>query len=205
MVDQAIAFLVELVLVFRQMFLSDKDILQRIKAGEISIKPFVRDQLQPASYDLRLHTNFRIFESTSVTHIDVKKPFDVTKLIKVKRGGDFIIHPGEFVLASTYEKIKLPNDLLATLEGRSSLGRLGLIVHATASHVPPGFSGHLTFEISNISNLPIKLYAGMRVAQLSFSQVSSAVKTPYGKKKLRSKYQDQQPPTASKIWEDFKK
>jgi dCTP deaminase len=187
------------------MFLSDKDILQRIKAGEINIKPFVRVQLQPASYDLRLHTNFRIFKSTSVSHIDVKETFDVTELVKVKRGGEFIIHPGEFVLASTFEKIKMPNDLLGTLEGRSSLGRLGLIVHATASHIPPGFLGHLTFEVSNLSNLPIKLYAGMRVAQLSFSQLSSSVTKPYGKKGLRSKYQHQEPPTASRIWEDFSK
>lgn len=187
------------------MFLADKDILKRIKAGEIEIKPFVRKQLQPASYDLRLHTNFRIFKSTSVSHIDVKETFDVTELVKVKEGDAFIIHPSEFVLAATFEKIKMPKDLLGILEGRSSLGRLGLIVHATASHIPPGFSGHLTFEISNISNLPIKLYAGMRVAQLSFAQLSSSVTKPYGKKGLKSKYQDQEPPTASKIWKDFRK
>lgn len=185
------------------MFLSDKDILKRIKKNEVVIKPFVREHLEPASYDLRLHQNFRIFKKSSVTHIDVKQEFDVTELVRVKRGEAFVIHSGEFVLASTFEKIGLPRDLLGMLEGRSSLGRLGLIVHATASHIPPGFFGHLTFEVSNLSSLPIKLYSGMRVAQLSFVQVSSPVDLPYGKK--GSKYQDQEPPTASRIWKDFKK
>lgn len=187
------------------MFLSDKDIHKRIKAGEIVVKPFVKAQLQPASYDLRLHRNFRIFSSISVTHIDVKKPFEVTELVKVGKGGEFIIHPGEFVLAATEEWIKLPNDLLGILEGRSSLGRLGLIVHATAAFIPPGSRGHFTFEVSNISSLPVKLYAGMRVAQLAFVRMSSPVAVPYGKKRLGSKYQDQEPPTPSRIWKDFLK
>lgn len=187
------------------MFLSDRDILQRIKAGEIKIKPFVRANLQPASYDLRLHRNFRVFRSKAVTHIDVKQPFDVTELIKVKKGRALVVYPGEFILASTYEKIGLPNDLVGILEGRSSLGRLGLVIHATASRVNPGFEGYLTFEISNVSPLPIKLYVGMSVAQLGFVTLSSPVKLPYGTKKLKSKYQDQEPPTASKIWKDFGK
>ncbi|OGU64957.1 MAG: dCTP deaminase [Ignavibacteria bacterium RBG_16_36_9] len=185
------------------MFLSDTDILKRVKRRDIVIKPFLRKQLEPASYDLRLHQNFRIFKKSSVTHIDVKQKFEVTELVKVGKEEAFVIHPGEFVLASTYEKIGLPNDLMGMLEGRSSLGRLGLIVHATASHIPAGFFGHLTFEISNISNLPIKLYAGMRVAQLSFAVLSSPVSVPYGKK--GSKYQNQEPPTGSRIWKDFEK
>ncbi len=185
------------------MYLSDTDILKRIKIGKIVITPFEPKHLEPASYDLRLHRNFRVFHKSSVTHVDVSKEFDVTELVKVKEGAPFVIHPREFVLASTFERIGLPDDLVGILEGRSSLGRLGLIVHATASHIPPGFEGHLTFEMTNLSNLPIKLYAGMRVAQISFSTVSSPVKKPYGKR--GSKYQDQEPPTASKIWKDFGK
>lgn len=186
------------------MFLSDKDIFQRIKNKEIIIEPFERKHLEPASYDLRLHTNFRVFKRSTVTHVDVAEEFDVTELVKVKKDGPFVIHPGEFILASTFEKITMPNDLLGFLEGRSSLGRLGLIVHATASHIPPGFSGYLTFEMSNLSILPVKLYAGMRVAQLSFTELSSKVIRPYGKKGS-NKYQGQEPPTASRIWKDFVK
>jgi dCTP deaminase len=184
------------------MFLSDKEIVSEVNRGKIKIEPFTRANLQPASYDLRLHTNFRVFKKSSVTHIDVAREFEVTELVKVRKGGAFIIHPGEFVLASTYEKIVMPNDLVGFLEGRSSLGRLGLIVHATASHVKPGFSGYLTFEMANLSSLPIKLYAGMRVAQLSFAQLSSPAGTG---KKTGSRYQNQEPPTASRIWKDFVK
>ena len=185
------------------MFLSQKDITSAVQKGKLKIKPFVKDQVQPAAYDLRLHTNFRLFRTDGTTHIDVKKPFEVTELISVKRGGAMVIHPGEFVLASTLEQVFLPNDLVGILEGRSSLGRLGLIVHATAAFVSPGFSGYLPFEMSNISPLSIKLYAGMRVAQLAFAKTSSPVNLTYGKKGLKSKYQDQKPPTASKIWKDF--
>lgn len=185
------------------MYLADREILKRIKAGEIRIKPFELKQLQSAAYDLRLHTNFRVFRNDATTHIDVKQAFEVTELVKIKPAGAFVIHPGQFVLAATEEKISLPEDLVGVLEGRSSLGRLGLIVHATAAFIGPGFVGHLTFEMSNISNLPIKLYAGMRVAQLAFGQLSSKAKQAYGKKSLKSKYQDQEPPTASKIWKDF--
>ncbi len=185
------------------MFLADKDIVAYVKAKKLGIEPFVASQVQSAGYDLRLHTNFRVFRNDEATSIDVKKPFEVTELVKVKPGGAFVIHPREFVLAATLERIEMPDNLVGILEGRSSLGRLGLIVHATAALVGPGTAGHLTFEMSNISNLPIKLYAGMRVAQLIFAQMTSPVTLPYGHEKLKSKYQNQEPPTASKIWKDF--
>ncbi len=187
------------------MFLSSSDIKKYISKKQIKIKPFKNIQVQSAAYDLRLHTNFRVFRNDSVTHIDVKRQFDVTEMVKVKPGGAFVIHPGQFLLASTYEHVTLPSDIVGILEGRSSLGRLGLIVHATAAFVDPGFSGFLTFEMSNISNLPIKLYAGMRVAQLGFVKTTNPVEVPYGKRKLKSKYQGQEPPTPSRIWKDFVK
>lgn len=185
------------------MFLARKEILDRLKQGSIKLKPFVKAQLGSATYDLRLHQNFRLFVGAEITHIDVKQPFDVTKLTKVKPGGPFVIHPGEFVLASTLEEVGLPSDLMGVLEGRSSLGRIGLIVHATAAFIGPGFTGYLTFEMSNISALPIKLYAGMRVAQLAFATLSSKVTGVRAGSK--SRYHDQAPPTPSKIWKDFEK
>lgn len=181
------------------MFLADSDILKQIKEGRIGIDPFVESQVQAAAYDLRLHTNFRVFRN-DVTHVDVKEKEEVTRLIKVEENGPFVIHPGQFVLASTMEHIRLPNDLVGVLEGRSSLGRLGLIVHATASFIAPGADMNITFEMTNISNLPIRLYAGMRVAQLAFATMSAPVSTGYGTK---GKYQNQEPPTPSLIWKDF--
>lgn len=183
------------------MVLSDRDIRAYIKSGKIKIDPLKEEHIRPAAIDLTLHENFRVFRNNSHTHIDVKKEFDVTELVKAQEDGGIIIHPREFVLGSTCEVITLPSDLIGLLEGRSSLGRIGIIVHATASFVQPGFSGYLTFEMSNISNMPIKLYAGMRVAQLAFLQMSTPVDLNYGKNK--NKYQDQEPPTASKIWKDF--
>ena len=183
------------------MVLSDKDIRKYIAQKKIVVKPLEDAQIRPAAIDLTLHQNFRVFRNNSHTHIDVKKEFDVTELVKAKEDGSIIIHPREFILGSTREVITLSSDLIGLLEGRSSLGRIGLIVHATASFVQPGFSGYLTFEMSNISNLPIKIYAGMRVAQLAFLQMSSPVEIDYSK--LSNKYQDQEPPTASKIWKDF--
>jgi len=152
------------------MVLSDRDIRAYIKGGKIKIDPLKEEHIRPAAIDLTLHENFRVFRNNSHTHIDVKKEFDVTELVKAEIDGSIIIHPREFVLGSTREIITLPSDLIGLLEGRSSLGRIGIIVHATASFVQPGFSGYLTFEMSNISNMPIKLYAGMRVAQLAFDE-----------------------------------
>ena len=185
------------------MVLADKDIRKYIDQKKLVIEPFEPENVRPAAIDLTLHENFRVFRNNSHTHIDVKKEFDVTELVKAKEDGSIIIHPREFVLGSTQEVVTLPPDLIGLLEGRSSLGRIGLIIHATASFVQPGFSGYLTFEMSNISNLPIKLYVGMRVAQIAFLQMSSPVELDYSK--LDSKYQQQEPPTPSKIWKDFVK
>ncbi len=184
------------------MVLSDKHIRQYIADKKIVIDPLDEQRIRPAAIDLTLHKNFRVFRNNSNTHIDVRKKFDVTELVKAKPDGSLIIHPREFILGSTCEIITLPPDLIGLLEGRSSLGRIGLIVHATASFVQPGFSGYLTFEMSNISNLPIKLYAGMAVAQMAFLQMSSPVELDYSKQ--QNKYQAQEPPTPSKIWEDFR-
>ena len=185
------------------MILSDRDILEKIRLGDIRIIPFKEAYVQPSTVDLTLDSKVRIFDNYEIGFIDVRKQDNVSRLIDVGKEGSFIIHPGEFVLGSSIERISLPRDLACKLEGRSSLGRLGLIIHATAGYIDPGFSGRLTLEISNISRLPIKLYAGMRIAQIAFYQMSSKVKTPYGSKKLGSKYQNQKDATASRIWKDF--
>lgn len=183
------------------MVLSDRDIKKYLKTRKLIVDPLLEEHIRPAAIDLTLHENFRVFRNNSHTHIDVREEFDVTELVKANKDGSVIIHPREFILGSTKEVITLPNNLIGLLEGRSSLGRIGLIIHATASFVQPGFSGYLTFEMSNISNLPIKLYAGMRVAQIAFLTMSSPVAVDYSK--LTNKYQSQEPPTASKIWKDF--
>jgi dCTP deaminase len=183
------------------MFLADVDIIKAIAEKRVVIDPYEPEYVGGNTIDLTLHTNFRVFHNTAVTHIDVKQPFDVTELVQVNpEDQSFIIHPGEFVLGSTREQIGLPNDLCGILEGRSSLGRLGLIVHATASMVKPGWYGYLTLEMTNISKLPIKLYAGMRIAQLALVQLTHSVSHLYSK---TDKYHTQTAPTASRIWEDF--
>lgn len=187
------------------MFLSDTDILKYKEEGQIGITPFDRKNLGPVSYDLRLHKNFRLFNKTKdVPYIDVKEKFEVTELVDEGYGGSIVIHPGEFILGAVNERISLGNNVAAILEGRSSLARIGLIVHATAGLVNPGWKGYLTLEMSNISSLPIKLYVGMRVAKIAFALTSSPVETQYGSRKLKSKYSGQKPPTSSKIWKDFK-
>lgn len=185
--------------------LSDADILKGVKEGRILIDPFKKRNIQPASYDLKLATKVRVFRNHSAGFVDVKKPVDITEIIDMKKGGSFIVHPGEFILGATEEYVTLPNDVAATLEGRSSIGRLGLIVHATAGFIDPGFSGTITLEITNLSRLPIKIYAGMRISQLAFYQMSSPVRNPYGSKALKSKYQGQRDPTVSHISKDFEK
>jgi len=186
------------------MVLSDNDIKKYIEQRKIQVEPYDPTCVRPAAIDLTLHQNFRVFRNNSHTHIDVKQEFDVTELVKAGPDGSIVIHPREFVLGSTGEIVTLPNDVIGLLEGRSSLGRIGLIIHATASFVQPGFSGYLTFEMSNISNLPIKLYAGMRVAQIAFLTMSQPVELGYGAAGgQKGKYQDQEPPTPSKIWLDF--
>lgn len=186
------------------MILSDRDILNRIKKGEIKIEPFDKKALQPSTVDLHLADKVRVFENWQIGVVDVSQKIDVSRVVKIDKKG-FIIHPGEFLLGATVEKIALPADIAAKLEGRSSLGRLGLVVHATAGYVDPGFSGWLTFELSNLSRLPIRIYAGMKIAQICFFQMSSPVIHPYGSQKLGSKYQGQKGPTASRVWMDFKK
>jgi dCTP deaminase len=184
--------------------LSDRDIVKRIKDKSLVIKPFKPNMVQPSTVDLTLHPKVLVFNNYQTGLIDVRKKQDISKKVNMGKNGWFVVHPGEFILGSTVERVSIPKDLAAKLEGKSSLGRLGLIVHATAGYVDPGFQGDLTLEISNISNLPIKLYAHMKIAQIAFHQMSSEVLSPYGRKKLGSKYQGQKDPTASKIWKDFK-
>ena len=187
------------------MILSDRDILTKIKKGEIKIQPFLRKNLQPSTIDFRLDWHIRVFDNWNIGVIDLAERVDVSRKIDIGKNGFFIIHPGEFVLGNTVEKFVFPNNIAGKVEGRSSLGRLGLIIHATAGYVDPGFVGNLTLEISNISRLPIKLYAGMKIGQLAFLLMSSPVLRPYGTKSLGSKYQYQNDPTSSLIWKDFRK
>ncbi len=184
------------------MILSDATIKQEIKKGNLSINPFDEKLLQPSSYDVALASQFRLFQNHKISFVDVRKKQDITDIIDVGKTGELMIHPGQFVLGNTMEHFVIPKYLAAKLEGRSSLGRLGLIIHATAGYVDPGFSGQLTFEISNISNLPIKIYANMRIAQICFFKMTTDVLHPYGQ--VGNKYQGQEGPTASKIWEEFK-
>ena len=187
------------------MILSDRDILKRINDGSLKVVPFDKKSVQPSTIDFRLSSKISVFDNWHTGIIDLAEKVDVARTIDVGKNGFFIIHPGEFILGSTVERVTLPADLAAKVEGRSSLGRLGLIIHATAGYVDPGFSGHITLEISNISRLPIKLYAGMRIGQLGFVMMSSPALRPYGSKNLGSKYQYQKGPTTSKIWKDFQK
>ena len=184
------------------MILSDGDIAKRIMKGDLGIDPFYPDLLQPSSVNICLSDEIRVFDNWLLGEIDVKQKIDPTRLIKIDKKG-FVVHPGEFILGSTVQKITVPNDIAGRIEGRSSLGRLGLIIHATAGFIDPGFSGWLTFEISNISRLPIRLYAGMKISQICFFEMSSPVLRPYGSKGLNSKYQGQNGPTASKYHQEF--
>ena len=183
------------------MVLSDRDILKNINEKKLIIKPFDNQSLQPSSYDLHLSSKFLIFENHTKEYIDVKSNEKYTKLINVNKAGFFIIHPREFTLGATVEYVKIPAHLVARIEGKSSLGRLGLVIHATAGFVDPGFEGTLTLEISNFSNLPIKIYPKMKIAQLAFYQMKSLPTKLYGE--YNNKYQGQKDPTSSKLWKDF--
>ena len=184
--------------------LSDRSIREELAAGRLRIEPLSDDALQPSSVDLRLDRLFRVFKKTDRPHIDVREPCDdCTELITVDEDKPFIIRPGEFILANTLETITLPDDLVARLDGRSSLGRLGLLVHATAGYVDPGWNGKLTLELSNVSPMPIAVYCGMKICQISFLCLSTPVDRPYGSPGLGSKYQGQQEPTPSRIHQDF--
>ena len=184
--------------------LSDRDIGAALKAGSIRIDPYDAHDLQPSSVDLHLDRSFRVFRNNRYAYIDVRAPQpDLTEMLTIADDEPFILHPGEFVLGQTNEWVELPNDLVARLEGKSSLGRLGLLIHSTAGYVDPGWKGNLTLELSNVANLPIALYYGMRIGQISFFRMSSPVDRPYGSPELGSKYQGQSEPTASAFHRDF--
>ncbi len=180
--------------------LSDRDIKDEIKKGSISIEGISEDQIGPSSVDLSLGSEFRIFKHSEVTHIDPREgKFDhLMELVKKEDKDAFIIHPGEFILATTREYVKVPDNMIARLDGRSSWGRLGIVIHSTAGSVHPGFEGKLTLEMANISKVPVKLWPGSRICQLTFERMSSPAENPYNKRK-GSKYQGQKDPSASRI------
>lgn len=184
------------------MILSDIDIAAEIKKKRLLISPFNKKNIQPASYDVCLGSEFRIFKNTQKPFLDVKEDFsEFMELIKIPQGKPLIVHPGEFLLGTTIENIKVPNDIVVQLMGRSSVGRLGIIVHATAGFVDPGFEGQITLEMANVANIPIALYPGMRIGQISLTRLSTPSKNPYSPK--RNKYKGQKGPTVSRIWRDF--
>jgi dCTP deaminase len=186
------------------MVLSDSAIRRLVEAGRIGIEPYDPALMQPSSLDVRVDRLFRVFRNSRYPYIDVKEEQEgLTELVEVADSEPFILHPGEFVLGQTLEWVELPDDLVARLEGKSSLGRLGLLIHSTAGYVDPGWKGNLTLELSNVANLPIALYYGMRIGQISFFRMSSAVERPYGSPELGSKYQGQSEPTASAFHRDF--
>jgi dCTP deaminase len=186
--------------------LSDRDIKEQISAKRVAIEPFDPAMIQPSSVDVRLDRFFRVFENHKYSEIDpsVEQP-ELTRELEVAADEHFILHPGEFVLASTYEVITLPDDIAGRLEGKSSLGRLGLLTHSTAGFIDPGFSGHITLELSNVANLPVKLFPGMKIGQLCLIKLSSPAEHPYGSALYGSRYQGQRGPTPSKSWLNFHK
>ena len=185
------------------MVLSDRTIRRLLGEGRIEIEPYDESLLQPSSVDVRVDRYFRVFHNARYPFIDVRKPQDdLTELVEVDTE-PFILHPGEFVLGSTLERIRLPDDLVARLEGKSSLGRLGLLIHSTAGFIDPGWDGHVTLELSNVANLPITIYRGMKIGQLSFVQLTEPAESPYGTGGLGSKYQGQKGPTPSRYWQNF--
>ncbi len=186
------------------MLLSDRDILAEIDAGRIGLDPLAKEMIQPSSIDVRLDKFFRIFDNHKYPHIDpAADQSDLTRPVEVGDDEAFVLHPGEFVLGSTYEQVTLPDDIAARLEGKSSLGRLGLMTHSTAGFIDPGFSGHVTLELANVATLPIKLYPGMKIGQLCYFRLSSPADNPYGSVKYGSRYQGQRGPTASRSHANF--
>ncbi len=186
------------------MLLSDRDIRAEVDAGRIVLDPWDAAMVQPSSVDVRMDKYFRLFDNHKYPVIDpAQEQPDLTRLVEADPDEGFVLHPGEFVLGSTLETITLPDDLAARVEGKSSLGRLGLLTHATAGFVDPGFSGHVTLELSNVATLPIRLWPGMKIGQLCFIRLSSPAQTPYGSAKYGSHYQGQRGPTASRSWQNF--
>jgi dCTP deaminase len=185
--------------------LSDRTIKEELAAGRLVIDPLDENDIQPASVDLHLDRVFRIFRVTRRPYLDVRRPMeDLTELVSIEDDEPFIIQPGSFVLGSTLESITLPDDIVARVDGKSSLGRLGLLVHATAGYAHAGWMGKLTLELSNQSQMPIALYYGMKISQISFLRLSTPVDRPYGSEGLASKYQGQTGPTPSRIFQDFR-
>lgn len=188
------------------MILSDRDIKKAIKEGRIKIDPApnFETQLDACTLDLHLGNDFRVFNHSKYPHIDTKGDISVDKIMKeivIKEGETFIIHPNELILASTLENLELADDLLGRIEGRSSLGRLGIIIHSTASVFHPGWIGKVTMEIGNLGRMPIILHPGMRICAFTFEEVSSPAEIPYRLKK-KNKYAGQQGPIASKLLEE---
>ncbi len=186
------------------MLLSDRDIKADVAAGRIKLEPYDEAMVQPASVDIRLDRFFRTFENHRYQFIDPRQnQEDMTRMVEVSPDEAFVLHPGEFVLGSTFEVVTLPDDIAARVEGKSSLGRLGLLTHATAGFVDPGFSGHITLELSNVSNLPVTLWPGMKIGQLCFIKMSSPSEHPYGSSVYGSRYQNQRGPTPSRSYQNF--
>lgn len=186
------------------MLLSDRDIKAEIGAGRIVLDPWDAEMLQPSSIDIRLDKYFRVFDNHKYPDIDpAADQSDLTREVVPEGDSPFILHPGEFVLGSTYETVTLPDDLAARVEGKSSLGRLGLLTHATAGFVDPGFSGHVTLELANVATLPIRLYPGMKIGQLCFFRLSTPAEHPYGSAAYGSRYQGQRGPTPSRSYANF--
>lgn len=188
------------------MVLSDRTIKEELAKGRIVIDPLDPQDIQPASVDLHLDRKILVFSNSRMPYIDVKQGLeDLTESIEIQDKAPFILHPGEFVLGSTLENIELPGDLVARLEGKSSLGRIGLVIHSTAGFVDPGWKGHLTLELSNLARLPITLYLGMKIGQISYLRLTTEADRLYGSKELGSKYQGQTEPTASRFYQDFQR
>ncbi len=186
------------------MLLSDRDIKAELEAKRVALDPFDDSMVQPSSIDVRLDRFFRVFENHRYPHIDpAEDQPELTRMVEPEGEEPFILHPGEFVLGSTYEVVTLPDDVAARLEGKSSLGRLGLLTHSTAGFIDPGFSGHVTLELANVANLPIKLWPGMKIGQLCFFRLSSPAEHPYGSAKYGSRYQGQRGPTPSRSFQGF--
>ena len=187
------------------MILSDRTIREEIERGRIVIEPLGDGCIQPSSVDLHVDRYFRVFRNHSQRVIDVKEnQEELTELVEVIGNEALILHPGEFVLGSTVERVRLPDDLVGRLEGKSSLGRLGLLIHSTAGFVDAGWDGFLTLELSNVANLPITVYPGMKIGQISFLKMTSPADAPYGAPELGSKYQHQRGPTPSRYFENFR-
>lgn len=187
------------------MLLSDRDLALELKAGTLGVDPYDPALMQPSSIDVRLDRWFRVFNNHLYTHIDpAVQQCDLTALVEAQDGQPFVLHPGEFVLASTLEQVTLGDTLAGRLEGRSSIGRLGLLVHSTAGFIDPGFTGHITLELSNVARLPIRLWPGMRIGQLCVFRLSTPAEHPYGSTQAGSHYQGQQGPVPSRAWEQWR-